>query len=58
MYINVLENTVASGEKLRAGKSIEVSDADARLLILLGKAEEAKKPAIKKIITNKTVRNK
>ena len=48
MYIKILKETAASGERLQANKSYEVSDKDARILIGMGKAQEAKKPVSKK----------
>lgn len=41
MKIKILRTTVASGEVVRAGGVVEVSDADAKTLILLGKAVAA-----------------
>lgn len=49
MKIKALRHTVASGVTLQAGKTYDVSDADGRYLVRLGKAEEVaeKKPASK-----------
>jgi len=40
MKIKALRNTLASGQHLEAGEAYEVSDADAKILISMKKAEE------------------
>ena len=41
MKVKMLKSSVASGKKLAAGKTYDVSDADARVLIAYGKAVDA-----------------
>lgn len=45
MKIQILKDTVAGGQLVRAGDVIEASAGDARLLIGMGKAVEASEPA-------------
>lgn len=40
MKIKVLKDTVAGGQAVKAGQVVDASDADARYLLAVGKAEE------------------
>tara|TARA_R100000781_G_scaffold27722_4_gene20616 strand:+ start:383 stop:547 length:165 start_codon:yes stop_codon:yes gene_type:complete len=54
MKIKCLKNVCASGVGLEAGKTYDVSSADASFLISIGKAEEYKEtPKPKKTTTKK-----
>lgn len=41
MLIRILRDTVCGQKRVKAGAMVEASDADARTLILMGKAEPA-----------------
>ena len=59
MKIKCLKNVCASGVGLEAGKTYDVSSADASFLISIGKAEEYKEtPKPKKTTTKKIKKRK
>ena len=59
MKIKCLKNVCASGNSLEAGKTYDVSELDAELLISMGRAEVyITKPKVKKTITSKANGNK
>lgn len=41
MQVKILRTTIADGQVVRAGQVYDLSDADARLLVQLGKAQPA-----------------
>jgi hypothetical protein len=45
MKIQILKDTMAGGQLVRAGDTITASDADGRLLVGMGKAVEVSEPA-------------
>ena len=53
MKIKCLKNVCASGVGLEAGKTYDISSADATLLISIGKAEEYKETTKPKKTTTK-----
>jgi hypothetical protein len=50
MKIEILKTTMAGGQLVRAGDTVEATLADARLLIGMGKAVEAPEPAAPVVI--------
>ena len=52
MKVKCLKNVCASGNSLEAGQTYDVSNADAELLISMGRAEVyIPKPKVKKTVT-------
>lgn len=49
MKVEILRSTTASGERVEAGKSYDLSDSDANYLIALKKAIKAKTVTKKKV---------
>lgn len=47
MKVKILESTVAGGKDLSAGKTYDIDEKDAKLLIALGKAEEVQNKKVK-----------
>jgi len=52
MKVKIFKDTVGGGKRLSAGKTCDLPDDDARILIRMGRAEMVMSKAEKKAVTN------
>ena len=58
MYYLILKNTVAAGQRVKAGDVIEIAADEAAALINMGRVEPTEAPQPKKVKTTKKATNR